>query len=120
MRRFAILPLACYAVMLAYACYAAAVVGHWPFYAHPDPKELPVRTLLHIVAIVMLIGALSVLLLPVSYTIWRSAMKLKDRTVPKHRTWVLLYAAGGIIWLLDFAAVHGRLPWRSLIDWIID
>ena len=120
MRRFALLPLACYAVMFAYACYGAAVVGHWPYYAHPDPKELPLRTLLYVVTIIMLIGALSVLLLPIGYAVWRLVLKLKDRAVPKHRTWVLLYAVGAAVWIIDFVGVRVRMPWRSLIEWMID
>jgi hypothetical protein len=120
MRRFSILPLVCFALMFAYAAYGAVVVGHWPYYAHPDPKELPLPRLFAAVAIITLAGALSLLLLPIGYATWRLALRLKHRAVPTHRTWVGLYAAGAMLWVADFAALHGRLPWHSVLNWILD
>ena len=120
MRRFSLLPLVCYALMFAYACYGAFLIGHWPYYAHPDPKELPVRALLDTVAIIMLVGALSLVLVPVGYAMWRLAVKLKHRAVPQHRVWVMLYVAGVTIWIVDFAALHGKTPWHSILSWILD
>src|SRR5687768_16199731 len=120
MRRFASLPLACYAVMLAYSCYGAAVVGHWPYHANPDPKELPLRPLLHFVAIVMFTGGSSLFLLPMGYAVWRLVIRLKHCSPPNHRTWLLLYAAGGFLWILDFTAGFGRMPWHSIVSWILD
>jgi hypothetical protein len=120
MRRLSLLPLFCFGIMLAYACYGAVVVGHWPYYAHPDPKELPARMLLQVVAMVMLIGAASVVCLPVGYAIWRGVLGVRKTPAPRHRVWVLWYLVGAIIWLLDFGALHDRLPWHSVISWILD
>ena len=106
--------------MFGYACYGAFVVGHWPYYAHPDPKELPLRALLNAVAIVMLAGALSLVLLPIVYGLWRLVVKLKHRAVPNHRTWLILYTTGAMIWIVDFTALHGRMPWHSILSWLLD
>jgi hypothetical protein len=120
MKRLSILPLLCYALMVAYAGYGAAVVGHWPYYAHPDPKGLPVPALLTVAAIAMLVGSLSVLLLPLAYAGWRLVLRQKRRSLPAHRTWVWLYAAGAAVWIADFAALHGRMPYHSIVNWILD
>jgi hypothetical protein len=120
MRRFSILPLACYALLFAYACYGAVVVGHWPYYAHPDPKQLPVRALAFAATFILLVGAFALLLLPVGYAIWRLILKLKQQAAPNHRVWVILYAAGATFWIADYAALHRRLPWHSIINWILD
>lgn len=120
MRRLSLLPIVCFGVMLAYACYGATVVGHWPYYAHPDPKELPGRMLFQAVAIVMLIGVASVVCLPVGYTIWRCICVMRKAPPTRHRVWILWYLAGVSIWLLDYAAEHRRLPWHSVISWILD
>jgi hypothetical protein len=107
-------------MMFVYACYGAAVVGHWPYYAHPDPKELPHRTLLHVAAIVMLIGALSVLLVPVGHVVWRLVQRLRHSEVREHRRWLLLYVVGMVIWILDCVSMFSRGPWHSIISWIVD
>ena len=120
MRRISLLPLASYAALLAYACYGAVVVGHWPYYAHPDPKELPVQVLLHIATIIMLMGVLSVLLLPIVYAAWRLVMRLQHRPVLQDSVWVWVYVAGAIAWIIDFSALHGKMPWHSVISWILD
>jgi hypothetical protein len=106
--------------MAAYACYGFIVVGHWPYYAHPDPKELPARVLLQVTAIIMLVGALSLVAIPVGYAGWRTVMHLRRRPIPKHGTAILFYVAGAALWLVDFAALHGRVPWHSIISWILD
>lgn len=106
--------------MFAYACYGAIVVGHWPYYANPDPKVLPGRLLLNFIGIVMLIGVLSALLLPFGYATWRIVMHLRHRPLPKHGTWVWVYAAGLVIWILDLTALYEWMSWHSLISWIID
>src|SRR6478736_1227547 len=118
MRRLSILPLACYGVLLAYACYAWLQVGHWPYYAHPDPKELPHRDLLRLASAVFLVGALSVTAIPVGYLVWRAmAIWRKKPTLP-HRKPVVLYLAGVALWGLDFAAEFTAVPWTSTIGWV--
>ena len=120
MRRLSILPLACYAVIVGYGCYAWLQIGHWPYYAHPDPKELPHRVLLHITSAVFLIGALSVMLIPAGYLLWRAVASWKKRPVPPHRTPVVLYLTGVALWVLDLLAEFTRVFWSSNIGWLMD
>ncbi len=120
MKRLSVLPLGCYAVMFAYACYVALMVGHWPYYAHPDPGTLGLRSVGYAVAITMIVGALSVILLPIGYSFWHLVATLKHRAVPSHRKWTMLYAIGAMCWILDYAALHGWAPWHSIISWLVD
>src|SRR5688572_6312001 len=93
MRRFSLLPLACYGALIAYACYAWFQIGHWPYYAHPDPKELPHRELLSIMTAVFLVGVGSVILVPVGYPVWRGVMTWRKKPAAPHRRPVLWYLA---------------------------
>jgi hypothetical protein len=120
MRRLTILPLACYAAFLGYACYAWFQIGHWPYYAHPDPTELPHRLLLKITSVVFWVGVLSVMLIPVGYLLWRAVAIWKKRSVPPHRKPVVLYLVGVALWALDFAAEVTDVPWTSTISWLLD
>ena len=96
------------------------VTGHWPYYNHPDPKELPNSLLFQVVGIAFLMGALSLPVLPFGYAVWRFAVERKHQVVPKHGTWMMLYVAGATVWIADFAALHGRLPWHSVLGWLLD
>lgn len=120
MRRFAALPISCYAIVFLYACYAAIAVGHWPHYSHPDPKDLPMAALSVIATIAMLIGVISVPLIPVGYAGFRLVAHVKHRPVPAHARWIGLYAVGAILWILDVVAINRGLPWASLSEWLID
>jgi len=120
MRRFTILPLACYAALLGYGCYAWFLVGHWPYYAHPDPKELPHRVLLNIVSVVFLIGLLSLVVIPVAHLLWCAVAHWRKWPIPPQRRPYILFAAGVALWVLDFAAVFTDLPWTSNISWLLD
>jgi hypothetical protein len=120
MRRFTCLPLACYAGLLAYACYGWFQVGHWPYYAHPDPKELPHDLLLRITSIVFLIGVLSILLTPLVYVVWRTLAAWKKWSVPAQGGPMILYLTGVTMWVLDFSAEFTKVPWTSTISWLLD
>jgi hypothetical protein len=120
MRRFSLLPLACYGVLIAYACYAWFQIGHWPYYAHPDPKELPHRVLLNIATFAFLVGICSVIIVPVGYLIWRMVMAWRKKPAPPHRRPVLWYLAGVALWVLDSVAEPAAMPWTSNISWLLD
>lgn len=120
MRHFSILPLACYAVIVCYGCYAWFQIGHWPYYAHPDPKELPHRVLLDIASAVFLAGLLSVISIPAGYLLWRAVASWQKRPVPPHRTPVVLYLTGVAVWVLDLIAEFTRVFWSSNIGWLMD
>ena len=120
MKRLSVLPLATYAVIIAYAYYGAAVAGHWPYYSHPDPKDLPLRALGYVASVFFLIGVLSVILIPAGYLVWRLAAFWTKRPVLPHLRAVLFFCAGSVLWVLDFAAIHTDLPWTSQISWLLD
>ena len=120
LRYFSLLPLVCFAVFIGYACYGAWHVGDLPYYAHPDPKELPHRPLLRLVSTALLIGLVSLPLLPVGYTVWRALIRWRNRPLPSHRKYMLWYLAGACLWVLDFGAEFVQVPWFSTISWILD
>jgi len=105
--------------LFAYACYAAVIVGHWPYYAQPDPKELPLRPLLSVVGYITAAGAMSVLVLPLMFAIcryyarWRNVHVSKQRRVP-----TILYLAGAALWIADLTLTF--TDHQSLVSWIID
>jgi hypothetical protein len=120
MRYLGVLPLACYAALVVYACYAWIQIGHWPYYAHPDPKELPNRSLLSIASVMFLMGALSVIVIPFAYSLWRVVAVWRKWPISPHRAPVVLYLAGLAFWSLDYVAVFADLPWTSTISWLLD
>jgi len=120
MKQISLLPLVCYAAVLCYACYAASLLGHWPYYAHPDPKELPGPSFVTIAGLVVLLGLLSVIVLPFGYGIYRAIAAWKKHPVTSQTKPVLLYCAGAALWVLDVAPEFMRLPWSSLASWVMD
>lgn len=119
MTRLSIIPLACYAVLVAYACFAAAIVGHWPYYSEPDPKNLPLQPLYSIVAYTSLAGVLSIFIVPAIYA--GHCLVAKWRRVDlnaKMRRPVTIYCLGAVAWLADLGlTAAGR---QTLISWLID
>ena len=120
MKTLSILPIVCYGLIVAYACYAAAVVGHWPYYAHPDPKDLPLRGLVYVADIILLIGLVTVVLVPIVYGAYRTKAAWSKVQVPPHRAAVGLYCFGALSWVADVAAEFANLPWKSLAGWVAD
>ena len=120
MRHVALLPIVCYVVILGYACYGWMTSGQWPYYAHPDPKELPHRALLHIASAAFLIGALSVILIPVGYSGRRAVASWRRRPVELRRNALLCYVAGLALWVFDLIPEFTDAPWSSNISWLLD
>jgi hypothetical protein len=120
LRKLSLLPLVCFGVLIAYAGYAWFQVGHWPYYAHPDPKELPHRVLLYITGIFFLVGIFSILLVPVGLLVGRVISARRNYASSPLQRATVLYLAGAALWLLDLAAVHTAMPWTSTIGWSID
>jgi len=120
MRKLSLLPLVCYGTLVAYACYAWVQIGHWPYYAHPDPKELPHRALLSITSAVFLLGVSSMIFVPVGYLVYRVVAAARKKAISPHRGPAVLYLTGAALWVLDFAAEFTALPWSSNISWLLD
>ena len=113
-----VLPIVCYAALLAYAIYAALVVGHWPYYSHPDPKELPAGALTAAVLVITLFGLLSVVLIPVVYAGYRAIALWKRWQFRTAVSSIVIFTIGAAVWAIDFTLIHvGK---HSLISWILD
>jgi hypothetical protein len=119
-RGFSLLPLVCYGVLLAYACYAWFHVGHWPYYAHPDPKQLPHGGLLTITGYVFTVGLFSMVLVPAGFLVRRVVGAFRRKALPWPHRAKMLYLAGAAVWALDIAAELSHLPWSSNIGWLAD
>ncbi|RXK55768.1 hypothetical protein ESB00_07745 [Oleiharenicola lentus] len=120
MSRLSALPLVCFLVLFAYGCYGTVVVGHWPYYAHPDPKELPLRPLSYAVALTSLAGILAVLALPIAYTVARGIAAWRKQPLTLRHGTLPLYFMGSALWVADFVVMKSGGPWHSLLSWIMD
>ena len=115
----AFLPLACYLLLVAAAVYSWAVVGTWPSYGNPDPKDLPVRTVYTIAIIATLVGIASVVVLPVlelAFMAVRRAWRKQWR--PHGRRIVAVYGIGALLWIVG--VVRWRIDAGGLVNWIFD
>ena len=120
MKHLSWFPLICYGLVLVYACYAAAVVGHWPYYAHPDPKNLPWPELVNVAMMIVLAGMASVVIVPLSYAVYRSVAAWRGIRIGPHGKVILIFCIGALLWIGDVAAEFADLPWRSLAGWVAD
>ncbi len=60
----ATVPLTGYLIVLCFAFAAMLQIGHWPYYAHPDPKELNMPIWLDVSAVGFLASALGAISIP--------------------------------------------------------
>jgi hypothetical protein len=99
------IPVAAFALLMVFASIASKTVGHWPYYSHPDPKDLglpylhslalfgiPIGLLSAFVGIIGLIGA---------HEQWR-------------RWHIGIFVVGVLLWALNMGQV-GRL-----LNWLLD
>lgn len=90
-------------IVVCFAAIATYRVGHWPFYSHPDPKDLGLPVL-HIAALFSYpVGVLSLL---------AGLMLLIASPAKWSRADVVAFVAAGILWCV---ATPGRL-----FVWLID
>lgn len=99
------IPLAAYTVVIAFAAVAASRVGHWPYYSHPDPKDLQLP-LLHRAAFFAVLIAHAALLAALCALVVRP-----QSWQPRH---MALLLAGGGLWLFE------ALRDQHLFIWLID
>jgi len=119
-KKLSLIPLICYGLIVGFAVYATAVIGHWPYYSHPDPKRLPISWFALAAGIVCLAGMASVVMLPLVYGVVRGIAAWRKRS-PHPLGWApLAYAIGSALWVLDVAAEFKPLPWHSLTSWVLD
>jgi hypothetical protein len=115
----AALPLVCYMLLVAAACYTWVAVGNWPTYGNPDPKNLPIRAVYTAASIATLGGIAAVILLPIAELAFVGVRGLRRKEWRPHG-WrvIVLYSIGAVLWIV------GVLRWRmdggGLVNWIFD
>ena len=90
-------------------------VGHWPYYNHPDPKNLEMPLYYGTAAIAFLVTVLFFVLIPITLVItglvkWKMWAPKKKRILV---TSLVLYSFGLGVWVID-----GRVS--GLATWILD
>jgi len=113
-----LVPLFSFFVLLAYAGYAATVVGHWPYYSSPDPSDLPATRLAAPLLWVSLLGFALVVLIPVAYVAYRILARLRKWRLHDQKSAYVWYAIGAAPWVLDLVIAYGSR--YSLLSWILD
>ena len=68
----------------------------------------------------MLVGTFSVFVVPAGYAAWRLVKRHKHSPLPPHGKWVLFYAVGAMLWMLDLVSLLTDAFWPSIISWILD
>jgi hypothetical protein len=115
----ALLPLACYVLLVAAACYSWAAVGNWPSYGNPDPKNLPIRAIYTTAIIATLVGIVSVLLLPIAELAFMGVRQLwRKEWRPHGKRIAVFYCIGAVLWIVGF--LRWRMDGGGLVNWIFD
>jgi hypothetical protein len=75
------IPLIGYLVLFCFGAYAAFVVGHWPFYGNPDPKDLPTGGFREVVLLTSTIAAAATPVLVTTFLarLWEGAWPLRTK-----------------------------------------
>lgn len=99
------IPLIAFAVPNAFAAIARFRVGHWPFYSHPDPKELALREW-HLASLLAFpVAALSLALGFIGFVVASGSARKSD---------LVIFGVGAALWAFT-------LPWTGrLFQWLID
>jgi len=115
----ALVPVTCYGMLVAAACYTWVTVGNWPSYGNPDPKDLP-HSFVNVAAVTAtLVGIASVLLLPIAELAFMALRAfLKKEWRPHGIRVVLFFTVGAALWIADF--VRFRVGGGGLVEWIFD
>lgn len=105
--------LAPYASILLHAVYCYFLVGHWPSYNNPDPKNLP--SILGLAASILWLAALvSIALYPLTSLFLKALRKTDANRQERVFSWHLgVFLAGLFFWVLDIQYIH-------LISWELD
>ena len=115
----ALIPLGCYLLLVAAACYSWAVVGNWPSYGRPDPKDLPIRAVAQVASFATLVGIAAVILCPLAEMVFVGVRGLRrSNWRPHSRRIFVYYAIGAVLWIvgvIGWVTSHG-----GLVNWIFD
>lgn len=109
------LPLVAYAGLLALASYARVKLGHWPYYAHPDPKDADLGWAFALESLLFDGAALVVLGMPFVLVVRYGVARWRNEAWPARAAlWSLgAIACGAALWILDF-------QYGQFASWLID
>jgi hypothetical protein len=111
------LPLVAFFTTLAFAAYAWSVTGHWPYYAHPDPKELPLTSVGHLWSASVVLAAVSLGVYPAAAILSFAMGRLSKVDWLRLNTWhVTAFVTGVVLWAGE-TIVRGP---RCLLSWLVD
>jgi hypothetical protein len=109
------MPLLCYLILVAAACYTYFALGHWPSYNNPDPKNLPQPWVYTVTVSAVLLGMLMVICGPVFMVIRNAWTKTWKVHVSRN---VVLYGIGAALWVVGY--FRWVLDGSGLVNWIFD
>lgn len=111
------LPLVAFVAVVGLAYYAWSVVGHWPVYAHPDPKDLPNSAWRPILPWIVAGAVASVVLYPPLAAVSLARAKLPARVwLREHGMGLTVFCLGVGLWAIE-TSVRGE---RGLLSWLLD
>ena len=115
----ALVPVTCYGMLVAAACYTRVTVGNWPSYGNPDPKDLP-HSFVNVAAITAsLIGIASVLLLPIAELAFMALRAFWRKEWRPHGIRIVaVFAVGAVLWIAEIVRLRNGAG--GLVDWIFD
>lgn len=104
-----------YLIVLCFAFVAMLKIGHWPYYAHPDPKELGMPIWLAVSSYGFIASALGAFLIPSILALVH--LLSRDKDAPKTKGAVILalviYIIGVGLWVIDFSM-------GNFSNWVLD
>ena len=112
-------PVVGYGVLFAFACIAYLMVGNWPHYSHPDPKELSLPIVHGFVRLFMYVSWLLILGNPLVYVVsavgWKNKNAMERLRFLRH---IGIFAIGAGLWAFEFYQAHRTN--EGLMSWVLD
>jgi hypothetical protein len=110
-------PLVAFIATILLACHSYAVTGHWPYYAHPDPKGLPNGGLVAICLWPVLAAVFSLVVYPLWALLVFVRTKLENKRLAPEYLWSMaVFVLGVGMWV-----VERFIPGHScLLVWLMD
>jgi hypothetical protein len=110
-------PLVAFVATVLLACHSYAVTGHWPFYAHPDPKGLPNGVLLAICFWTFLAAVFSLVIYPLPALHIVVSAKLEHKRLAPGFLWPMaIFVLGVGLWVVE-RFIPGN---DCLLEWLAD